>query len=136
MSFVLLLPPGLPELLAAFKQCFPARAAGSQPGEGLEIELWSQSLLLSILNFLSPAQFWQLSVLLIEKVEAINETGLHQCQGQTSLAPTRMNPFGVKQTLNINRLLSNLTFSCAHASSPRRDEPHLTDGGGLAAGIS
>lgn len=88
MQFVLLLPPGLQELLAACKQCFPAKAAGSQPEEGLEIELWSHSLLLSILNFLSRAQFWQLSVLLIERVEAINERGLHQCRGQTSLAPT------------------------------------------------
>lgn len=136
MSFVLLLPPGLQELLAACKQCFSARAAGSQPEEGLEIELWSQSLLLSMLNFLSPAQFWQFSVLLIERVEAIHERGLHQCQGQTLLAPTLMNPFSVRQTSNTNGLLSNLTFSCARGSSPWRDKPHLTDGGCLARGIS
>ena len=42
---------------AAFKQCFPAAAAGSQAEEGLETGLWSQSLLLSILNLLSTPRF-------------------------------------------------------------------------------
>lgn len=41
---------------AAFKQC-PARAAGSQPEEGLETGLWRQFLLLSIFSLPSPPSF-------------------------------------------------------------------------------
>lgn len=136
MLFLLLLLPGLQEMPAALKLCFPARPEGSQPEKGLETGLRRQCLLLSVLNLPSPPEFWKISVLFIERVEAIHARGLPQRQGQTLLAPALVNPFDARQTSNTNCLLSNLTFSCTCGSFPRRDEPYLTDGGCLTEGIS